>query len=82
MNTGFKANKNVVCFCKYNVVRCPKYSRKVLVGDVERRLRELIFGVYSEHPAKLIEMEIMPDHVHLRLEPAPQFGVHKLIKRI
>lgn len=80
MNTGFKANKNVVYFCKYNVVRYPKYSRKVLVGDVERRLRELIFGVCSQHQAEPMEIEIMPDHVNLRLEPAPQFGVHKLIK--
>jgi putative transposase len=30
----------------------------------------------------MIELEIMPDHVHLLVEVDPQFGIHKLIKRI
>ena len=29
-----------------------------------------------------IEMEIMPDHVHLLMEVDPQFGVHKAVKQI
>jgi putative transposase len=27
-------------------------------------------------------MEIMPDHVHLLVEVDPQYGIHRLIKRI
>lgn len=30
----------------------------------------------------IIEMELMPDHVHLLIEVDPQFGVHKAIKNI
>lgn len=30
----------------------------------------------------LIEMETMPDHVHLLVEMDPRFGVHKLVKAI
>lgn len=30
----------------------------------------------------IIEMELMPDHVHLLIEVDPQFGVHKVIKNI
>jgi putative transposase len=30
----------------------------------------------------VIELEVMPDHVHLLGEVDPQFGVHKLVKRI
>ncbi|MBS3938351.1 MAG: transposase, partial [Peptococcaceae bacterium] len=30
MNTKFKSNNNVVYSCKYHVVWCPKYRRKVL----------------------------------------------------
>ena len=32
--------------------------------------------------AEIIEMEIMPDHVHLLLEVNPQYGIHKAIKQI
>ena len=30
---------------------------------------------------EILEMEIMPDHVHLLVEIDPQFGVHKAVKR-
>ena len=35
----------------------------------------------SELHIDLIEMEVMPDHVHLLLVD-PQFGIHKVVKRI
>ena len=28
----------------------------------------------------ILEMEIMPDHVHMLLEVDPQFGIHKAVK--
>lgn len=38
----YKSNQNVVYSCKYHVVWCPKYRRKVLVGGVDERLKEII----------------------------------------
>ena len=78
----YKSNNNIVYSCKYHVVFCPKYRRKVLVGDVEVRLKELIPQVCDEQKVDLIEMEVMPDHVHLLLEVDPQFGIHKAVKKI
>ena len=78
----YKSNNNVVYSCKYHVVFCPKYRRKVLVDQVETRLRELVVEVCNENDIDLLEMEIMPDHVHLLLEVDPQFGIHKAIKMI
>ena len=34
----------------------------------------------SETQSELIELEVMPDHVHLLVEVDPQFGIHKLVK--
>lgn len=31
---------------------------------------------------EIIELEIMPDHVHLLLEVDPQFGIHRAVKAI
>jgi len=78
----YKSNKNIVYSCKYHVVWCPKYRRKVIVGEVEARLKELIKYTCNEINVDIIEMEIMPDHVHLLLEVDPQYGIHKAIKRI
>jgi len=66
---------------KYHIVWCPKYRRKVLVDGVADRLNELIREVCKEIQVEIIEMEIMPDHIHLLLEVDSQFGVHKAIKK-
>ena len=79
---SYKCNNNITYSCKYHVIWCSKYRRKVLVEEVGQRLKELIVGVASELRADIIEMEIMPDHVHLLLEVDPQFGIHRAVKNI
>ena len=78
----YKSNNNVVYSCKYHVVWCPKYRRKVLVNGVDVRLKALIEAVCNEYRIDIIEMEIMPGHVHLLMEVDPQFGIHKAVKQI
>ena len=34
-NIEYKSNNNIVFSCKYHIVWCPKYRRKVLIGEVE-----------------------------------------------
>ena len=61
---------------------CPTYRRRVLTGRTEARLKELIREVIADRGAWLVEVEVMPDHVHLLVEVDPQFGVHRLVKAI
>jgi putative transposase len=77
-----RTNANIAFQCAYHVVWCPKYRRKVIGGRMEQRLKEIIAEVIEEKGAWLIEMETMPDHVHLLVEVDPQYGVHKLVKAI
>ena len=79
---GYKSNNNVVYSCKYHVVWCPKYRRKVLIQGVDDRLKEIIQQVAYEHEADIIEMEVMSDHVHLLVEVDPQYGIHRLIRLV
>ena len=78
----YKSNNNVVYSCKYHVVWCPKYRRKVLVGDIAERLKELIAQKAAEINAEVIEMEVMPDHVHLLIEVDPQYGINRAVRHI
>jgi len=74
----YKSNNNVVYSCKYHVVWCPKYRKSVLTGSIAGRLKTIIRDVVSERKSEIIEMEIMPDHVHLLVEVDPQYGIHRL----
>lgn len=76
----YKSNLNVVYSCKYHVIWCPKYRRSVLVKGVDVRLKEIIQAVATDCRSEILELEVMPDHVHLLIEVDPQFGIHRLIK--
>ena len=77
-----RSNNNVVYRCAYHVVWCPKYRRPVIEGAVDERLKQIIREVCAERECNLVELETMPDHVHLLVECDPQYGIHRLVKQI
>ena len=78
----YKSNRNIVYSCKYHIVWCPKYRRKVLVGDIVVRLKEIIRQLAKEMQVEIIEMEVVEDHIHLLCEIDPQLGVNKFVKAV
>ena len=70
----FRSNRNVLFSCKYHVVFCPKYRKPVLNPPIDAKLKKLIQQVCDETQSALIEMEVMPDHVHLLVGCDPQYG--------
>jgi putative transposase len=65
------------------VVWCPKYRRPVFgVPVVDNRLKAIIVQVCGQFKAEILELEVMPDHVHLLVDCDPQFGIHKLVRLI
>ena len=77
-----KSNNNVVCSCRYHVIFCPKCRRPVLADGVDERFRQIARQVADGLHFEIIEMEVMPDHVHMLLEVDPQLGIHRAVKRI
>ncbi len=78
----YQSNRNIYFRCTYHVVWCPKYRRGVLTGPVETRLKEIIRAVAAELRVAIVEMEVMPDHVHLLMDVDPSFGIHRVVKRM
>jgi putative transposase len=73
-------SNNVAYICRYHVVFCPKYRRKVLTPPIDERLKVILAEQIERWGQDLIEMEVMPDHVHLLVGCDPQFGIHRLVK--
>jgi putative transposase len=80
MAQSFKSNHNSVYSCKYHVVWCPKYRRKVLTGEVAERLKAIIHEVAAELESEIMELETMPDHVHILCEVPPHHGIAKFVR--
>ena len=47
---------------------------------IDERLKTILAEQIERWGQELIEMEVMPDHVHLLLGCDPQFGIHRLVK--
>jgi REP-associated tyrosine transposase len=75
-----RSNNNVVYICRYHVMFCPKYRRKVLTPPIDERLKVILAEQIERWRQELIEMEVMPDHVHLLVGCDTQFGIHRLVK--
>ncbi len=65
----------------YHLIWCVKYRRKLLVGPVETRLKEILADTAAANGVEIKSMEVMPDHVHLFIHAAPVWSAHSLVQR-
>src|SRR6202049_1541127 len=82
MKYELKTKNTIIYNCHYHVVFCPKYRRKVLVNGVDERLKTILMETLEKWGQELVELEVMPDHVHILVGCDPQFGIHKLVRLI
>jgi putative transposase len=82
MKTKYRKTETTVYCCRYHIVFCPKYKRKVLTPPIQERLKEVVAELQAANNFIIIEIEVMPDHVHLLLDIDPTVGVQMVVSRI
>lgn len=86
MNKEYKQTKqyheadHLVYSCQYHVIFCPKYRRKILNEGRDIRLKEVFRGIAARYGFSILEMEVMPDHVHLLVDCNPRYGIAQCLK--
>ena len=63
----------------------PKLDNPPIDGDpgpVDERLKQIIREVCKETGNDILELETMPDHVHLLVDCDPQYGINRLVRLI
>ncbi len=78
----YHSTAHLIYSCQYHVIFCPKYRRKVLVNGIDTRLKEIFNEVASKYEFKILEIEVMPDHVHLLIDCNPRFGIINCVTRL
>jgi putative transposase len=54
----------------------------VLTDGIDERLKELIIEKQEDYGYDVLDMEVMPDHVHLLLDVDPKIGIYSVITKI
>ena len=78
----YRTSGHIVHSCEYHIVWCTKYRRQVLSEEIQNRLKSLIHQQQNEYKYSVIEVQTMPDHVHLLAEVDPNESVGMVVSRI
>ena len=61
--------------CKYHVVFIPKCRRKTLCEQLRRHLGEVFRKLAEQKESRILEVHLMPDHVHMLVAIPPRYAV-------
>lgn len=66
--------------CKYHIVWITKYRKKVMVGLLAERVRELLRGICKEYDVEILQGHVSKDHIHLFVSVPPHLAISKLVQ--
>lgn len=81
-NKQYHSGHSILYSCQYHIIFCPKYRRKVLVDGIDDRLKALILEKEQEYGYMVLDLEVLPDHVHLLLDADPRIGINAIVGKI
>ena len=76
----YKTHNHVKFLVNYHFVFIPKRRKKVLVGNVATRTRQIFAEVAIENGWDILALEVAPDHVHLFVSVKPTDTPHLIVK--
>lgn len=82
MGQEYRRTTTTVSLINYHFVFCPRYRRKVLVGEVEKRFKELLQDICREIEVNIVALEVMPDHVHVFLNALPSISPSDIMAKV
>ncbi len=77
-----KTGRGYVYSIQYHIVWCVKYRRKILIGEFEQSLKEILLKIANDNNFEIVETETDKDHIHLLIECSPQHQIPTMIKTL
>ncbi len=78
----YRKTSHTVYDIKYHLVWITKYRKRILKGELAKRVRELIREVCKANEVEIIKGHVSEDHVHLFVSVPPHISVSKLMQYI
>ena len=74
--------EHITYSCQYHVIFCPKYRRSVLTSPYDEALKSMFLEIADTYKFSILDMEVMPDHVHMIIDCNPRFGVMECVRKL
>ena len=83
MKVNLKYGRTCVYNCNYHIVFSVKYRKRILSGDVERYIRQLIGEIAIDKGFEVQAVEVgNGDHIHLFISAHPKISPSYMVKMI
>ena len=80
MSKRFRRLSHTIYECKYHLIFCPKYRRRILKDEIrEYARREIANLLRQKEGIEIIEMNVQSDHVHLVVWIPPKYSVSEVM---
>jgi putative transposase len=67
---------------QYHIVWCVKYRHRIIAGELEARLEELLRKIADDNGFRIAEYSTDSDHVHLLVDCSPQHYIPDMMKAL
>ncbi|HYE83309.1 MAG TPA: IS200/IS605 family transposase [Clostridia bacterium] len=82
MGQEYKRTSTTVSLINYHFVFCPRYRRKVLIGEVETRFKELLYEISEEMGIDILAIECDKDYCHLFVNVLPTLSPADIMAKV
>lgn len=79
---GYQATNRAKHNLKVHLILVCKYRKKLLVGNINKLIKNTIYEIESKSDFNIIEMETDKDHIHIMLQYIPRISISSIVNRI
>ena len=78
----YRQNSHSKYDLKVHLIWIPKYRKRILVGQVAERVRDILRKICMEYEVHIISGKVSADHVHMFVSYKSQLAVSKLVQHL
>jgi putative transposase len=67
---------------KIHLILVCKYRKKLLIGDIDKNIKNIIREIEANSDFSIIKMETDIDHIHLMIQYIPRLSISSIVNRI
>jgi len=82
MRQDYRRTQTTVSLINYHFVFCPRYRRKVLVGEVEIKFKQLLNEICKDIEIEILAVECDKDHCHLFVNALPHLSPADIMAKV
>ena len=78
----YKSLSHCKYLVQYHLVWCPKFRYDVLKENVKDALKRIFADICTRYEYEILELEIMPDHIHIFISAKPTIAPTDIVRTL